>query len=107
MVSLGLVVVAHCRTLLQVNALSNLGTLLFAGVGGAVTPSFLLPGWVRAVAPATPAYWAMQGFRTVIVDGGGWTAAVVPTGVLLAFSAVLGAVAAGRFRADAAKVAWA
>jgi len=107
MVGVGLAVVAHCRTLLQVNALSNLGTLVFAGVGGAVTPSFLLPAWVRAIAPATPAYWAMRGFRSVIVDGGTWTVALLPAGVLLTFAAALVGLAATRFRIDAAKVAWA
>ncbi|MGH8990598.1 MAG: ABC transporter permease [Acidimicrobiia bacterium] len=107
MVSLGLVVVAHCRTLLQVNALSNLGALILAGVAGAVTPSFLLPAWVGAIAPGTPGYWAMRGFRTVVVDGGGVREALLPAGVLVAFAGVLGAVAAVRFRIEAVKVAWA
>jgi ABC-2 type transport system permease protein len=107
MVSLGLVVVAYCRTLLQVNALSNLGALVFAGIAGALTPSFLLPAWVRAVAPATPGYWAMRGFRTVIVDGGGGGEVLLPAGVLVVFAVVLGALAAARFRMAAAKVAWA
>lgn len=107
MVSLGLVVVAHCRTLLQVNALSNLGALVFAGLAGALTPSFLLPAWVRAVAPTTPGYWAMRGFRAVIVDGGGLGVALLPAAVLVLFAGALGALAATRFRIDAAKVAWA
>lgn len=106
LVALGLVVVACCRTLLQVNALSNVGSLVLAGIAGALTPSFLLPAWVRAVAPATPGYWAMRGFHDVIVDGGGWREALLPAGVLLSFAAGLSAVAAARFRVEAAKVAW-
>jgi ABC-2 type transport system permease protein len=107
MVSLGLAVVVSCRTLLQVNALSNVGALVLAGVGGALTPSFLMPHWVRTIAPGAPSYWAMRGFRAVILSGAGIGDVVVPVGVLVLFSAALAAFASARFRMEQTKVAWA
>src|SRR5437868_9051419 len=51
----------------QLNAFSNLGAMVLAGVGGALAPTSALPSWARTLAPATPSYWAMRGFRQVIL----------------------------------------
>lgn len=106
-VALGFMLFSLCRSVVQLNALTNLGAMLLAGLGGAVTPIELLPGWARAVAPATPAYWAMRGFRSVIVDGGGLGAIALPVAVLLGFSAVFVLVTVARFRVEDTKIAWA
>jgi len=60
-------------------------------------------GWARAVAPATPSYWAMRGFRSVILDGDGIGDVVAPVVALLAFAAVFALIAAVRFRFDEVK----
>lgn len=106
-VTLGFALLAVCRSVLQLNAITNLGAMLLGGLGGAVTPVFLLPGWVQAIAPATPAYWAMKGFTRVTVDGGGIADVAAPVGVLLVFSAGFTLVAAISFRAEDAKTSWA
>ena len=102
-VAIGLVLVAFSRTIQQVNALANLGTALLAGAGGALVPRFLLPGWVEAVGPWTPTYWAMRGYRAVILDGAGWSAVARPVATLLAFAVGASVVALMRFSVDERK----
>ena len=106
LVCMGLFLLAVARSIMQLNAVSNLGTMIFAGLGGAIAPIAVLPGWARAIAPATPSYWAMRGFRDVI-DGGGISEVALPVFVLLAFAAGFAALAATRFRFDEVKVSFA
>jgi len=105
--ALGFTLLAVCRTVMQLNAATNLGSLVYAGLGGALTPISVLPGWARAVAPGTPSYWAMRGFRAVILQSGGLSSVALPVGVLLAFAAGFSAVAVVRFRFEETKVDWA
>lgn len=107
LLALALMLVAISRTIQQVNAAANIGGLVFAGFGGSFTPLSLLPHWARTVAPATPGYWAMRGFRNVILDGAGIGAALPGTAVLLAFAAGFAVVAAFRFRMTETKTSWA
>lgn len=107
LVALGFALVALCRTVMQLNAFANLGALLFAGFGGALAPIDTLPGWARAVAPATPGFWAMDGLQRVVADSAGVADVARPALVLVAFAVGLGALAAWRFRADETKTSWA
>jgi ABC-2 type transport system permease protein len=98
-----LATVALCRTFQQVLVVSNLGAIVFAGIGGALTPIQTLPGWVSPIAHLTPTYWAMRGFNSVLLDGKGMRAVLLPVGVLLGVAVVFCALAAARFRFDAHK----
>jgi ABC-2 type transport system permease protein len=91
-------VVAISRTVLQVNAFANVGALVLAGLGGALAPVNSLPGWARDVAPATPHYWAMRGFRSFTLDHAAFGAFVAPTAVLLGLAAAVATAAAVQFR---------
>lgn len=106
LVSMGLFLLAVTRTIMQLNAISNLGTMIFAGLGGSLAPISVLPSWARSISPVTPSYWAMRGFRDVIA-GGGLSDAALPVAVLLLFAAAFGAVAAFRFHFDEVKVSFA
>jgi ABC-2 type transport system permease protein len=106
LVCLGLVLLTFARSVMQLNAVSNLGAMLFAGLGGSLAPTAALPGWARAVAPVTPSYWAMRGFRSTIA-GGGFVDVLLPLSVLAVFSMGFAAVAAVRFRVDDEKVSFA
>ncbi len=102
---LGVALVGVCRTSQQVNAFANLGAILGAGLGGALVPVALLPGWVHAVAPAVPTYWAMRGFESVVLGGGAgemWPSVLV----LLAFTAGFVALAATTLRFAETKQGW-
>lgn len=107
LVALGFVLLAVCRTILQLNAAVNLGAVVMAGLGGCLTPMATLPQWARAVAPATPSYWAMRGLRSAIVDGAGVGGVAMPVAVLIGFAALFAVLGALRFRVEDTKLSWA
>jgi len=102
----GLAVAAFASTIQQVNALTALGAMVLGGLGGGFVPADSLPEWVQPIAPASPVYWAMEGYRGAIIDGEGLAAAALPLAVLLSVAAALAALAAGRLRRDTPKRAW-
>src|SRR5436309_7525582 len=71
-----LFVVVYCRTFQQVLAVANLGAILFASLGGALSPLDTLPGWASTIAPATPAYWVMHATNQLLLDGRGFDAVI-------------------------------
>lgn len=107
LIALGFMLLSVCRSVIQLNALTNAGAMALGGLGGAVAPVETLPGWAQAVAPATPAYWAMRGFRSVTMDGGGLPEVALPLAVLAGFTVLFAVVAINRFQVEATKVSWA
>lgn len=106
-VGLGLLLAAATRTLQQVTALGQPVATLLAIAGGAFMPLSVLPGWAQHIAPASPTYWAMRGFRSALLRGEGVGSAVLPALVLVGFAAVSVALAAARFRPSEPKTGWA
>lgn len=106
-VTLGFMPLALCRSVMQLNAITNAGTLVLGGLGGAMAQVEMMPDWARAIAPATPAYWAMRGFRQVTMDGAGLADVTRPVAVLVGFAVVFTAVALSRFEVESSKVSWA
>lgn len=106
LVGLGICLVSVCSSVMQLNSLANVLTLLLAGLGGALTPLASLPGWARTLSPATPSYWAMRGYRMVIVDGASPTAVLPSALVLLGFTVGFCAVVLWRFRFEEVKTHW-
>ena len=105
-VLLGVAVTAVCRTAQQANAFAIVGMVLFGAIGGALVPLDVLPGWAETVAPATPTYWAMRGFRSVILDGDGIGAVALPVMVLTAMTIAFTLIALRWFRFGATKTGW-
>ena len=101
LVTTGLAVTALCRSFMQVNVIVYIGTLLLAGLAGALVPFGLLPHWAQDVAPASPSYWAMQGYKHAIFGHG---SVLAPVLVLLGFSALAGLFTSVRFRVDESKI---
>ena len=106
LVMLGVMITAVCRTIQQVSAVAMGGLVLFGALGGALVPLEVLPGWARAVAPATPTYWVMRGFRSVILDGHSFPAIVLPCCMLFGMTLAFAAVSLSRFRFTDAKVSF-
>lgn len=104
MLTFGLAITALSRTSLQLNTFVNLFGIVFAGIGGALVPLAVLPEWVQSIARFVPTYWAMDGFLDVILRGAGAQDVVVPTLMLLLFTAVFTVVAAVKFRFEETKV---
>ncbi len=97
---LGVALFTLCRSWEQMNAASNLGAVLLAGLGGALVPLATLPSWMRAIAPVTPTYWAMRGFESITLPGHSLRDAWLSSAVLLGFAAAGGALAARRLRIE-------
>ena len=99
LVALGTLLASVARTVQQSAALSNFGALLMGGLGGALVPVASLPSWSRSVAPIMPAYWAMRGFRRIVLFDGGIGSVYVDALVLLGVATLAGVVAVARFHA--------
>lgn len=98
LVGIGLCLAAFARNVNQVQGLSNIGTIVFGTVGGALVPLSILPAWVQAIAPATPTYWAMRGFRSAILQPDRFGTALAAATVLAGSGLALGALAAFQLR---------
>jgi len=98
--ALGVFVATIFKTNQQLNAVTNLGTMILAGISGAFVPIEVLPTWARTIAPISPQYWALRGYRAVILDGGGLADVALPIAVLLALAAACAVAALARFRFD-------
>lgn len=104
LVSVGVLLAAVLRTQQQLNAIANLGSMVLAGVSGALVPLSILPAWAKTIAPVAPQYWAMRGFRATILDAQGLSAVALPVAVLLGIAVLAGGLAIVRFRFDEPKV---
>ncbi len=78
----GLAAAAALSTIQQVNAVTNLGAMALGGLGGGFVPVESLPDWIEPIAPISPVYWAMEGYRSAILDGGGVGDVLGPLAVL-------------------------
>lgn len=98
LVALGLAVVAFARSAQQVSVFGSLGAIVFGGIGGAITPVESLPDWARAIAPATPTFWAVRGFRGVYLPNGNPRDVAAAAGVLALMAVAFSLIAVTRMR---------
>lgn len=106
--ALAAALVSITRTVMRFNTVASLLAFVLAGIGGALAPIGVLPGWAQAAAKVTPTYWVMKAFRLVLLDSAGpGTGVFGSLLVVMAFTVALGLAAMIRFRAGEAKVAWA
>jgi ABC-2 type transport system permease protein len=103
---MGVAVMALCSSQQQVALVQTVGTMLFAGLGGAFSPEALTPGFARAIGPFVPSYWAMRGYRAVILDGAGVSGVASSVAALLGFAALFAVIAIWRFRSEEPRPSW-
>ncbi|MGH9244232.1 MAG: ABC transporter permease [Acidimicrobiales bacterium] len=99
----GMAVTAVARTMNQLNAIGSVGGFGMAMLGGAWVPVDSMPGWAQAIAPVLPTYWAMDAFRSIILEGGGVSDVVGPVLVLIGFGVLFTILAAAKFRLEDTK----
>jgi ABC-2 type transport system permease protein len=99
----GLLIAALGRTAEAARALSIMTTLFLVMLGGGWIPSFIFPAWLQRATLFIPTRWAMDGLDAMTWRGLGFSAALAPAGVLLAFAALLGLLAWTRFPFDASE----
>ena len=100
--SYGLLIAALGQTPEAARGLSIFVTLLMVMLGGAWIPAFVFPAWLQKVTLLVPTRWAVDGLDAMTWRGLGFSEALPPIAVLLAFSVLFGAVAVWKFRWDEA-----
>jgi ABC-2 type transport system permease protein len=99
-VAIGIFVVSVARTPQQINVVSNICGMGMSALGGAYVPAALLPAWARAIAPITPTYWAVRGFRVAFLPSYALGSALTCAAVLAGLALLFGTLAASRLRAE-------
>jgi ABC-2 type transport system permease protein len=66
LLGIGMAFGAMLRSQSELNVGYDIGGILFSALGGALIPPGELPGWARAMAPASPGYWAMGALRSAL-----------------------------------------
>ncbi len=95
---LAIMVAATARTREQAGGLGPVIAMSLAMLGGCVWPIEIVPPFMKIIALFTPTGWAMAGLTDVVVRNQGLQAAILPSLVLLGFSAVFFLVGLTRFR---------
>lgn len=88
MIGFGLLLVAAFRSLELALVVGNVVAMAAAGVGGAFGPVGSLPDWMQAIAPVSPAYWALRAMSDITLDGAGFIDVLLPAGILILFTVV-------------------
>lgn len=96
-------IVALVQTYAQLEAIGNMILIVFAAMGGALTPVASLPPAIRAIGHAFPSYWALLGAHNVILEGEGISGVLVPAAVLAGMTVVFLVIAMLRFNSSQAK----
>lgn len=96
--SFGLLVAALGRTPEATRGLAILATLLMVMLGGAWVPAFIFPEWLQTLSFAVPTRWAVDALDAMTWRGQGFGEALLPSAVMLGFSAVFALIAVWRFR---------
>lgn len=96
--SFGLLVAALGRTPEATRGLAILATLLMVMLGGAWVPAFIFPEWLQTVSLAVPTRWAVDALDAMTWRGLGFSEALLPSAVMLGFTAAFMALALWRFR---------
>lgn len=90
----GAVVATIARSFSGLAAITDIGGLFFAVLGGAMVPLALMPTWLANLAPISPGYWALGAMRGAMT--GDPVATLRDAGVLAVVAVAFGAVAAWR-----------
>lgn len=85
--------IAMCvRSFAELSATIDIGAFICTAIGGALVPLSAMPGWAQALAPFSPAYWAMEGLAGGI---SGDVSRLLPAGGVLLGLTVVCVVIAG------------
>lgn len=98
--SLGLLIGVLAKSEQQVIVFALIPMFVLAGLGGAWMPLEFTPEAFQRVAYFTPVAWTVDGYKDIIVRGLGVQSVLTGVGVLLAYAAVIAAVAVWRFRRE-------
>lgn len=86
-------IAALARSIEQATVISGTANILFAALGGIMVPRFIMPPVMQKLSLLSPMAWAQEGFLTILIRGGSYSAVALNSAVLLAMGGVLGALA--------------
>jgi ABC-2 type transport system permease protein len=96
--TLGVLVATLGNSPATARGLTTFGILMMVMLGGAWVPMFLFPAWLQRVTLVVPIRWAIDGLDAMTWRGVGLSGAIIPTAILLGFTAVFATIAVARFR---------
>ncbi len=96
--SFGLLIAALGRTPEATRGLAILATLLMVMLGGAWVPAFIFPEWLQTASLAVPTRWAVDALDAMTWRAQPFSAALLPSAVMLGFAVAFGLLAIWRFR---------
>lgn len=82
----GALVATFARTNNQLSSTTDVTGLLLSSFGGAIVPTVLMPGWMQAISPLSPAHWGLQALHGALL---GRTGEALGAAALLVGLAVL------------------
>lgn len=86
------------RSEAQISSIGTFVVLVMSFAGGAMFPSFMMPGWLQTAGQLLPTFWATRGLAAMTWRGLPLVDALPPVAVLLAFALGFGAIGVRRFR---------
>jgi linearmycin/streptolysin S transport system permease protein len=89
---------AFSRNAHQASSLAPGLGMMLGLIGGCMVPPEIFPPAMQTISHLTPHAWAIDGFRELVLHGGGITTVLPEIAVLLGFAAVLIGLAVVRFR---------
>jgi len=98
LLAIGTALAAVVRSYGELGAACDIGALSLATLGGALVPVSMFPSWLRAVAPASPGYWAMALLEAAM--RGDPQGTLVPAAVLLTAGSAAAVLACRRLSRD-------
>ncbi len=94
LLGLGALIGVLARSMSELSAAYDIGAMIMSSLGGALVPLAAMPSWVRAIAPASPGYWAVAALHAALRGDAARTLAAAA--VLAGFGVAAGLLAAWR-----------
>jgi len=84
---LSTLIAALARTPEQAGSIGPAVALVYSLLGGTMWPVFTMPAWLNSVSRLTFTRWSIEGFTSLMVNGGGVSTILRPIGVCLGMAA--------------------
>ncbi|WP_432362871.1 ABC transporter permease [Sporosarcina sp. UB5] len=97
-VGLGIAIAGFVKTAEQQNAIGTLVIISTCMLGGVYWPLNIVPEIMQKIANFVPQTWAMEGFTSLISDGGGIGNVIMPSLMLLGFAVLFLSVGLSRMK---------
>jgi ABC-2 type transport system permease protein len=84
---LSTLIAALARTPEQAGTIGPAVALIYSLIGGCMWPVYEMPAWMNSLSRLTFTRWSLEGFTSLMVNGGGVSSIIRPVGVCLTMAA--------------------